>query len=259
MQNLKCSCSWPTRKNLKLATHYGGITAGIAFVVCRQLKVSMYGSCSCSAQHVIDTFKTYESASRSHLNLNKSSAYVMTGNHDLTSWPADLKIDDNLKIYGIVFGTNSNELNERTLLDKINKTIEFKKKNRNLTLLGRVTIVKSIALPKLWYFAHAGHTNIAQNYTKAIYRSIFQFIWNYKTELIARATVCLPRSKGGRAMDDIKLKIQIMRTKSFIYRLTQSPWWGLRGEAPYEGNAFFTNYTVILHFMTIVPFVNHIE
>jgi hypothetical protein len=29
----------------------------------------------------------------------------------------------------------------------------------------------------------------------------------------------------------------------------QSPWWGLRGEAPYEGNAFFTNYTVILHFL----------
>ena len=123
------------------------------------------------------------------------------------------------KALGITFNTN----NECFIKDNIDKKIEefnnvLKQwQHRKLSLLGKITVIKSIALPKLIYPLTILQIPSADK-IKQITSSMFKFIWNSKPEKIKRKHITQSYQKGGLKMIDIELFINSIKC-SWIKRL----------------------------------------
>ena len=72
---------------------------------------------------------------------------------------------------------------------------------RRLSILGRIAIVKTIALSKLVY--NCSVLDILTDFAREVNKVIFPFIWNFKPDKIERNTLTGPISKGGLNMVNI--------------------------------------------------------
>lgn len=66
---------------------------------------------------------------------------------------------------------------------------------RNLSLRGRVTIVNTLILSKVWYCLRLLHPT--QAFLKTVQSLIYGFVWKKKVPLVAYNQLCLPVYKGG--------------------------------------------------------------
>ena len=69
---------------------------------------------------------------------------------------------------------------------------------RRLSILGRIAIVKTLALSKLVY--NCSVLDTPTDFAKEVNKVIFPFIWNFKLDKIKRNTLTGPISKGGLSM-----------------------------------------------------------
>ncbi|CAH3024010.1 unnamed protein product, partial [Porites evermanni] len=69
---------------------------------------------------------------------------------------------------------------------------------RRLSILGRIAIVKTLALSKLVY--NCSVLDTPTDFAKEVNKVIFPFIWNFKPDKIKRNTLTGPVSKGGLSM-----------------------------------------------------------
>ena len=119
------------------------------------------------------------------------------------SWDAD-----NAKTLGIVFSnkTNHNYNNVFTLnlLPKIDAFCNCLKQwqHRKLSLIGKITVIKSYAFPKLVYPLTV-LPNPPNDILKKINNAIFDFLWDNKPDKIKRQTITQDYEKGGLKMLDI--------------------------------------------------------
>ena len=67
-----------------------------------------------------------------------------------------------------------------------------------LSILGRIAIVKTLALSKLVYYCSVLYT--PTEFAKEVNKVILPFRWNFKRDKIKRNTLTLPISKGGLKM-----------------------------------------------------------
>ena len=67
---------------------------------------------------------------------------------------------------------------------------------RHLTPLGRVTVIKSLALSKLTHVVLVC-PHMAQEYVKELEKMSFSFLWKGKPDRIKRSIVVCPYEKGG--------------------------------------------------------------
>ena len=84
---------------------------------------------------------------------------------------------DTVKCLGIYFGYDKlkcNKLNLEKQFLKVEKIIKDWTK-RNLTMLGRITVVKSLIIPNITYVASV--TTLDKEYLAKFKRLIFRFIW----------------------------------------------------------------------------------
>ena len=70
--------------------------------------------------------------------------------------------------------------------------------SRHLTILGRIAIVKNLALAKLVHSCSV--LNVPVEFVKEVNRNIFSFIWNFKPDKVRRETMVGPICKGGLNM-----------------------------------------------------------
>ena len=99
-------------------------------------------------------------------------------------WPRDP-----IKALGIFFSYDTNKSNELNFAEKIRnleKTLDSWKR-RNLTLYGKINIVKTFGLSKLIY--NASVLVIPEKYIKEIEKLIFDFIWDGKPAKIKKSTI----------------------------------------------------------------------
>ena len=75
---------------------------------------------------------------------------------------------------------------------------EFSK--RNLTIFGKVTVIKSLLLPKLAYFVQYIFT--PKQRLNEINSMLFKFLWNKKPEKIKRSILIGKKLEGGIDMPD---------------------------------------------------------
>ncbi len=73
---------------------------------------------------------------------------------------------------------------------------------RKLTLIGKITVVKSLATPKLVH-AMMVLPNLGKQFFKKIQKPIREFIWDEKRVKIGLGQLSLPYEKGGSQCADI--------------------------------------------------------
>lgn len=111
---------------------------------------------------------------------------------------------DDFKLLGIMFNTDLPRMisiNYTIALEK-NETIGLYVVKRNISTLGRITVLKSIILPHLNYYLRS-----LPNPTKELLNEInilfINFIWNDKPDRVTRKQVICDYEEGGLKMIDI--------------------------------------------------------
>ena len=129
-----------------------------------------------------------------------------------------------IKILGVYFGYGAkqrDELNFRNTLKSL-KTINLWKL-RGLSLLGRIQIIKTFAIPKLTY--RASVLPISIDLIKEADSLFYYFIWNGKDK-VKRNVMISEDEKGGLNMLDIDYMVRTRRVicvKRYLEDY-KSPW-----------------------------------
>jgi len=186
-------------------------------------------------QYIIDEYMNFSKYSGIKLNIEKTEIMILGKKTNETiifnichdNMIIKIKESTKVKICGITFSNNSDEAYKENILDKISKLERHLNiwKQRNLTLQGKILIVKTFALSQLIYSLQA--TSIRAPELKKIDDIVFRFIWNTKAfssrcihkikKDVLKATV----DKGGLNAPDISLIDRAIKFKHLI-RCTNS-------------------------------------
>ena len=124
-----------------------------------------------------------------------------------------------IRILGINFSTNLDtifEINYRNKLKEIERLLT-KWEKRNLTPFGKITVIKTLAVPKLLYL-FLNLPDPPECFMKKLDDIIYKFLWDSKPSKINRHTIQLEKEEGG--LDMINLKNFISGLKlSWLRRL----------------------------------------
>lgn len=82
---------------------------------------------------------------------------------------------------------------------------------RNLTFYGKITVIKSVLLPKITYLLQS--ISVPKESLNELNRIFFRFLWNNKSEKIKRKTLIGPKLEGGLDMVDIYIFTKTIRVK----------------------------------------------
>lgn len=113
---------------------------------------------------------------------------------------------------GTTFTTRKENIFALNLEPKIN---DFRKclqqwQHRKLTLMGKITVIKNFALPKLIY-ALSSLPTPSDEIIKQIEKIMYNFIWDGKPEKIKREVLIKDYSKGGLKMIEIRTFITSLK------------------------------------------------
>ncbi len=160
------------------------------------------------ALEIINKFST---VAGTKLNMEKTEALYLGPNSEDVDYVSGIKCTkDVVRCLGIYVGHNQklcNKLNWDDKLTNMEKTIQMWKQ-RDLTLFGKIAIIKTLALPKLIFSA----TNLTHDQTvvKEINRILYNFIWN-KKDRIKRKTLIGPIKQGGLNMIDVESQFKALK------------------------------------------------
>lgn len=171
-----------------------------------------------SFEKIIEILDQFEKESGLKLNTQKTTILRIGSLRD-----TDIKYCRHKKIIWTSDSANTlrmtftNNLQENIIKNIEPKLISFKNclkqwDYRKLTLMGKITVIKSFALPKLVY-PFTVLPNPSENITKDIIKSCYEFIWENKPEKVKRKLLKLDYQYGGLKMIDIK---------TFLYSLKAS-------------------------------------
>ena len=147
-------------------------------------------------------------SNHSNLKINAKKTTVISNNTILTEeirkYYPDAKFAEEAKILGILFS-----LHHPTAKKNWSKTIAIIKSttdshsHRNLSMFGKLTIIKTLLLPHITLMARI--FNCPTNTQKAMSKIFFKFIWSPKVlEPISREVLCKIPKHGGIGMPCIK-------------------------------------------------------
>ena len=75
---------------------------------------------------------------------------------------------------------------------------------RGLTLLGKITVLKILVIPKLIHKASYLPIQLPKKFVKQLSRVLFTFIWGSKWEKIGRSQLCCSIEEGGAKVINAK-------------------------------------------------------
>ena len=94
-------------------------------------------------------------------------------------------------------------LNLPPKLEKVCHSIEMWKA-RNLSLVGKITVVKSLLLPQFLYMFTVLPVDIPQHFFKKVESVLYSFIWNTKKDKVKRKTMTCDYEDGGLNMAHVE-------------------------------------------------------
>ena len=123
-----------------------------------------------------------------------------------------------IKALGVYFAYDSNEAEEKNWKDRLNsiKKILHTWNQRDLSLQGRILVIKTLALLKLVYLITS--ISIPEKIIKEINKELFSFLWKYRRDKIARRVQINSLENGGLNMIDLKSYCVAMKAV-WAYRL----------------------------------------
>ena len=125
------------------------------------------------------------------------------------------------KVLGIHFSVNTNEI---TNINFIGKLEEVKKEigrwnKRNMTPLGKITIIKTLIVSKLTHL-FINLPDPPPRFLKELDELLFKFLWGSKTHKVKKSVMCKPYEYGGYKMIDIYTFISTLKI-SWLRRLNE--------------------------------------
>ena len=206
-----------------------------------------------SALNILDKFNTMSGLK---VNTHKTHAIWIGGYKNkkdgvLLDKNLNWVFNDYFRYLGIDFCTDLHKITIRNYNEKF-KEIKCQMTSwlkRYLTVLGRVTVVKSLLVSKLNYLI-LSLPNPGENLLKDINAKFYNFIWGEKPDKISRNQMSQSYSDGGVRMIDINIHCQSLKISwikklvngsidSNILCLLQSFLPGLQDLKLYMGNSYF--------------------
>ena len=140
---------------------------------------------------------------------------------DSNDKPLNLKWVKGTKGLGIYFSYDSKEMEENNFTKKLQelKTLLAIWGQRELTVLGRITIFKSLALSKVIY--QCNNIVVPDDFIKQLIQVAYNFIWQGKPEKVKRNTVIADYEHGGLKMLDIESFLEAQKV-IWVKRLQKS-------------------------------------
>ena len=168
------------------------------------------------ALNLIETFGTLSGLK---LNRNKTEGIWLGAlKHCRDKYENINWTNEPVKSLGIYFSRDKNEckkLNFDKQYHKSEKLLNTWKK-RNLTLVGKITVLKSLVLPNLTFLASVTH--IDKKCIDKFNTLIYGFIWNNKPSKVKRTVLCQDILDGGLKMINIEKYIDALKL-NWIKRL----------------------------------------
>ena len=176
-----------------------------------------------AVNNAIAEIQTFSKSSGLHLNVEKTKCLpigVPTTNIGQDS--LRIQYVNELNVLGIIFQKDNAEITTNNLKHKI---IGLKKdiqqwSRRHITLLGKVTVIKSLLLSKLVHVFLSLPTP-SENDIRQIETMFFRFLWDDKPDRVKRSKMIQQYNKDGIEMVDLKSFIQSMKI-TWIKRLIES-------------------------------------
>ena len=167
-----------------------------------------------SAKRLFKILEMFKLASGLQMNIDKTEGVWLGRNKDKQETPFGIKWPkEPVKALGIYFSYDkhaSERCNFVSKLEQLTRQLHWWKA-RDLTLLGKVLIIKTIGLSKFIYAASVLH--VPENIIMDVNRELFNFLWNGKVDKVKRDIVIQEYEYGGLKMSTFDMCIKAAKVK----------------------------------------------
>ncbi len=165
---------------------------------------------SCSLRSTFLLLRDFASCSGLNLNVEKTKAvwigsYLGRSKRLLPNEPIEWIENGKFNILGIDYDLYSNDIAQSNYSKAFEK-IEILLSSwtwRNLTIFGKISVIKSLALPKIVHFFRS-LPNPSEEFFNKLEKLFFDFIWDKKPEKIKRTIMFSDLCEGGANMTSIR-------------------------------------------------------
>jgi len=159
-----------------------------------------------------EAFRMIENYSKiSGLVLNKDKTEILKINNQENN---NIWVKEYVKLLGITLHKNVSKMIDTNFKHKIKEIEDCIKvwKMRDLSIIGKINIIKSLASSKLIH-AFSVMPNPSDNFFKELEKNLYSFIWNSKIDRIKRKTLIGDYENGGLKMIDITSQSKALKVK----------------------------------------------
>lgn len=169
-----------------------------------------------SLEETIRVFRRFEIVSGLKMNLEKTEILRLgtaKDNNDILCPHIKLKWTNGpVRVLGVLISNNLNlleELNYAPILPKLRSTISMWSQ-RDLSLYGKSTIIKSLLFPKLTYLMSV-LPNPSVKYLTEINSIMFKFLWRNGPHRIAKNVMYSDKTEGGLRVTNIEIQCMALK------------------------------------------------
>ena len=207
-----------------------------------------------SARAFFDLLDTFKLLSGLTINYSKTEGMWIGSCRNNNSKPFGIKWPrEPIKALGVYYSYDLTLLREKNFLenlDKIKKLLNLWS-SRGLSLYGKVTVIKSLVIPKFVYICSL--MPVADEFVKELNRLVYKFLWN-GTDKATRLSTINDYAKGGLKMIDLDCMIKSLRLAWLqrIYNVTEGPGkWYLSHLLAKFGGLFLLNCNYDAHYLRV--------
>ena len=166
-----------------------------------------------SAENLLNFLESFGQFSGLHVNKEKCEALWIGSNKDKMDFPLDIRWSKCVKILGIYFSYNNQEMIDKNFYAnmKLMKDTCRIWSRRNISILGKISVVKSLIISKLNYVCTVLYTPKA--ILKEVNSILFSFLWG-GNDKVKRKAIISNLSEGGLKMIDFE---SFVHAKSIIW------------------------------------------
>ena len=159
-----------------------------------------------SIEEVFSIYDTFEAASGAKLNRGKSKGMWLGAWKSRNDTPFGLSWVKELPLLGASFSVGDYTIPtwEKPVAKLESRLSAWS--GRSVSLQGKTTIINVLTLSQIWHLCHV--FAIPAWASKRITKALWSFFWSGKKDLVARTTVCLPKSRGGFGVIDFERKAE---------------------------------------------------
>ena len=166
---------------------------------------TLFLSDSMSVKSALDIFENFYKYSGLRLNKSKTIAFYVQNENIIKKNDWGIKCTCSpFKTLGTWFSNDLTEMGSLNTGDKIKQinSIISSWLPRQLTLKGKITVIKSLILPHILQLAST--FSLSNSCIKTLDEIMYNFVWSNKKHLISKASLLLPTEFGGLKMISAK-------------------------------------------------------